>query len=165
MTSCAQISLQCWDVLCACLWVLFGVCVFAAVGSQSSSSSSDDLFATPPSPLPPPRTYKPCFVCQDKSSGYHYGVSACEGCKVTRRACSALPRAPPLCSDEVVTTKRRCARGQCANVCRAFIKGEVLIVSLLRKHQVLNFALITAHLLSQYADDIITEINTLSSLL
>ncbi|XP_033497528.2 retinoic acid receptor beta-like isoform X1 [Epinephelus lanceolatus] len=52
-----------------------------SVGSQSSSSSSDDLFASPASPPPPPRTYKPCFVCQDKSSGYHYGISACEGCK------------------------------------------------------------------------------------
>ena len=27
-------------------------------------------------------TYKPCVVCNDRSSGYHYGVSSCEGCKV-----------------------------------------------------------------------------------
>ncbi|XP_030823152.1 LOW QUALITY PROTEIN: retinoic acid receptor gamma [Camarhynchus parvulus] len=28
-----------------------------------------------------PRVHKPCFVCSDRSSGYHYGVSSCEGCK------------------------------------------------------------------------------------
>lgn len=63
---------------------------------ETQSTSSEELVPSPPSPPPPPRVYKPCFVCQDKSSGYHYGVSACEGCKVGLP--HSVPPADILCN-------------------------------------------------------------------
>lgn len=67
-------------------------------GDVSSSCSSDALTpdSSPPSGASaaaapgsdenfPPLNLE-CRVCSDKASGFHYGVHACEGCKVSREA-------------------------------------------------------------------------------
>ena len=30
----------------------------------------------------PKQPFVPCKVCGDRASGFHYGVTSCEGCKV-----------------------------------------------------------------------------------
>ena len=49
--------------------------------TTSQSQDQENTFDTSALSASANRTFKPCAVCGDKSSGYHYGVSSCEGCK------------------------------------------------------------------------------------
>ena len=49
---------------------------------ESMDTTESDVGQSESSPIHSPVMLPPCRICNEKASGFHYGVNTCEACKV-----------------------------------------------------------------------------------